>query len=1015
MFLNRGRAGFPRSPNRIRTTRDLQAKMSAGNPKSQALPEQPVSSPPSVNVTSTREALPAIPQFSYAQAAKGKAAPTRPMTHGNSPKTAEGESKRPASSDRGMGTADTDRSSVKRAVSEGRPPENRKKTDAVQHSIPSDRGDTPNVDHKAEGRVGVTSDATQKESHPSSPEYGTTSTSTLPKEDDGFTTGNGSSDSTWDKRSQSSGNEGKAAEKLESEEQPNLPIATTWDEEAPAPPQLKEAPPPMINFWQQRKEAQDAKSKIKQPPVQAPKTTNNPSVLRMVNGVAKSTDSPVEVRKPEFRKKTKNAPEERASEANVRAGHKESKARNTEDGKSTASSMAPPPPPGDAMSWPTPESAVSEERKKSYNQPKQDDAEKEKDTAQSSKSSGKKGWTTVPFVPTAVFNTPLPPARRGGRGPPGTSRDNQPRGRPNGAGAGANTAEKFNSSTFATAGPSSGNDRKSSAPTASTTNSLKSKRASSAGAVTSKDQRRPGDVDSTGVRNENGAEGTPNGHPRRTSTNESRRPTGVPVPATPQINKSAGRPPKPENGSPSAPVPGQDRPKEGLQQNDTFEVPPQSRASGAERRSEGSIRQSDLPKELQGNLAGRERGDDRPTRGRGGHRGRGGANQAQYNNSVSNGHAYANGQAYQYPQGFGPQPRSFSNHERIPSQSQAPYYGAPSTPHRSLRSTSRSHYNNPYMSAGGRFSHNANPGPSHLPNIQTDLANMSMYQPGAQGIMSAIPYNPYEEQVTLFDMVTMQMEYYFSLDNLCKDMFLRKHMDSQGYVFLGVLAGFNRIVALTQDVEMIRYVCLNSHKIEFKPGQMWADGRDRLRARESWKSFVLNMDQRDPSAQSDGPTPAPAQSSEQAHGADDRQNLSPRSNASSGTAEFPPYQSLNAIAPSTTSATAHEPMVNGNYNHTQTPLSAAVSEFSPSAHSHTSRRFASPDPRSQDTKPFTDEDVQHLQIFVRQPINSAIPPFHSASSRTFSNGSIDSRNITEEVSKSTERQSRPANGDVFER
>lgn len=990
--------------------------MSAGNSESQALPEQPVSSPPSVSAKSTREALPAIPQFSYAQAAKGKAAPTQPMTHNNSPNTAQGEPKRPASSDRGMGTAETDRSSVKRAASEGRPPENRKNTDAIEHSVSSDKGEGPNADQKGEGLVGVTSVATHKESHPSSPEYGTTSTSTLPKEDDGFTTGNGSSDSTWDKRSQSSGNDGKAAEKLESEEQPSLPIARAWDEEAPAPPSLKEAPPPMINFWHQRKEAQDAKSKIKQPTAQTPKAASNPGALALSNGVAKSTESTAETRKPESKKKTKNATEERTNEANVRAGNKESKARNTEEGRSTAPSVAPPPPPGDAMSWPTPESAVSEERKKSYNQPKQDDIEKEKDTAQPSKSSGKKGWTTVPFVPTAVFNTPLPPARRGGRGPPGTSRDGQPRGRPNVAGA--NTAEKFNSSTFATAGPSNGSDRKSSAQTASPANSLKSKRASSAGAIASKDQRRPGDVHGTEVRKEAGAEETPYGYPRRTSTNESRRPAGVPVPATPQINKSAGRVPKPENGSPTSPtalVPGQDQPNEGIQQNGTFELPPHSRASGPERRSEGSIRQTDLPKDLQGNHASRERGDDRATRGRGGHRGRGGANQAQYNSPVSNGHAYGNGQAYQYPQGFGPQPRSFSNHERVPSQSQGPYYGAPSTPHRSLRSTSRSHYNNPYMSAGGRFSHNTNPGPSHLPNIQTDLANMSMYQPGAQGIMSAIPYNPYEEQVTLFDMVTMQMEYYFSLDNLCKDMFLRKHMDSQGYVFLGVLAGFNRIVALTQDVEMIRYVCLNSQKIEFKPGQLWADGRDRLRARESWKKFTLNMDQRDPSAQSDGPTPAPAHSSEQTHGADDRQNLSPRSNASSGTAEFPPYQSLNAIAPSTTSATAHEPMINGNYTSTQTPLSAAVSEFSPSAHSHTSRRFASPDPRSGDTKPFTDEDVQHLQIFVRQPINSAIPQFHSASSRTFSNGSIDGRNIPEELSKSTERQSRPTNGEVFER
>jgi la-related protein 1 len=93
-------------------------------------------------------------------------------------------------------------------------------------------------------------------------------------------------------------------------------------------------------------------------------------------------------------------------------------------------------------------------------------------------------------------------------------------------------------------------------------------------------------------------------------------------------------------------------------------------------------------------------------------------------------------------------------------------------------------------------------------------------------------------------------EYYFSLDNLCKDMYLRKHMDSQGFVTLTIIADFNRIKALCQDLELLKFVCQQSHNIEYRLG---ADGQDRLRKREGWEKWVLEMAQRDPSAQNDGP------------------------------------------------------------------------------------------------------------------------------------------------------------------
>ena len=624
----------------------------------------------------------------------------------------------------------------------------------------------------------------------------------------------------------------------------------------------------------------------------------------------------------------------------------------------------------------------------------------------------------MPFVPTAVFNTPLPQSRRGGRGPPGGGREAGPRGRHNtGNINGTERPNNSNSSTNQTLVASGDKGKALGNSLASSSNIPKPKRASSAGPISTKEQRKLGNAPGVEKRKESNFEDANPGQTRRTSINESRRPPPAPFPVTPQIGRSTGRASLNGNAPLSSQTPNRNHENENQSQTAMDEAPPHLKNAAPERRSEGSIRSSELAKDFYGSVPNRERGEERTTRGRGGgHRGRGNANHNAYNGHLPTGYSYANGHSHQYQQSLGSQPRSFSNHERIPSQPQVGFFG-PSPPHRSFRSTSRSHYNAGFMSSGGRFSNGPNQGPSHLPSIQTDLANMSAFQNGGQGVMSAMPFDdPYMQQITLFDMVTTQMEYYFSLDNLCKDMFLRKHMDSQGYVFLSVLASFNRIVQLTTDIELIRYVCLNSQKIEFRPGSLWQDSRDRLRARQDWHKFVLSQEQRDPSAQIDAPTPAQQyRNPESTHNFDDRHEISPRSMAANGPLNFG-YQPLDAMLPSSNHANTANSLTNGDGAiANQPPLSAAVSEFAPSVHSHSNRRFASPDLRLHETKAFTDEEVQNLQILVRQPINSTLPPFHSASSRTFSNGSIDGRNINDELSKFAERQPRSVNGDVFEK
>ena len=84
-----------------------------------------------------------------------------------------------------------------------------------------------------------------------------------------------------------------------------------------------------------------------------------------------------------------------------------------------------PPPVGDSESWPTPDTATSEERRKSATFEKADKL----DNKPNGSKSHTKQWTHVPYVPSVVFETQLPPAaaRRGGR-PGNRGRDGTGRG-----------------------------------------------------------------------------------------------------------------------------------------------------------------------------------------------------------------------------------------------------------------------------------------------------------------------------------------------------------------------------------------------------------------------------------------------------------------------------------------------------------------------------------------------------------------------------------------------------------
>lgn len=64
---------------------------------------------------------------------------------------------------------------------------------------------------------------------------------------------------------------------------------------------------------------------------------------------------------------------------------------------------------------------------------------------------------------------------------------------------------------------------------------------------------------------------------------------------------------------------------------------------------------------------------------------------------------------------------------------------------------------------------------------------------------------------------------------------------------------------LTTDLELIKFVCLQSEELEVR---LAADGKDKIRRKEGWEKWVLSIEERDPSAQNDGP-----RETEQSHSA----------------------------------------------------------------------------------------------------------------------------------------------------
>lgn len=76
-----------------------------------------------------------------------------------------------------------------------------------------------------------------------------------------------------------------------------------------------------------------------------------------------------------------------------------------------------------------------------------------------------------------------------------------------------------------------------------------------------------------------------------------------------------------------------------------------------------------------------------------------------------------------------------------------------------------------------------------------------------------------------------QIDYYFSSDNLCRDVFLRNNMDEKGWVPISLIAGFNRVRQLTTSIDFILDTLRLSTVVEVQG--------DKVRKRNDWMNWVL--------------------------------------------------------------------------------------------------------------------------------------------------------------------------------
>eukprot|EP00257_Ricinus_communis_P022368 XP_015582075.1 la-related protein 1C [Ricinus communis] len=83
----------------------------------------------------------------------------------------------------------------------------------------------------------------------------------------------------------------------------------------------------------------------------------------------------------------------------------------------------------------------------------------------------------------------------------------------------------------------------------------------------------------------------------------------------------------------------------------------------------------------------------------------------------------------------------------------------------------------------------------------------------------------------LQQQIMTQIEYYFSNENLIRDIFLRQNMDDQGWVPIILIASFKKVLNLTDNIQLILESVRNSSILEVQV--------DKVRRQNDWMRWVM--------------------------------------------------------------------------------------------------------------------------------------------------------------------------------
>lgn len=945
--------------------------------------------------------------FSYAQAARGTSAPASqaPSSKVTSGAATPANSVSLEASSGGNWADDVEENEVSKAVE--------------TPNVESHDGEVAQLKDSAITRTKMEEKLSNGTPESASPLHtGSSTASTTTRDDSPSAPTGSSSDITWESKSQASEpawiverkerqNGSHGSDDTAKPERKGKKNASTPKEE-PKAVVLQEALPPTVNPWQKR--AEDAKAKT----VPIPKPTTASPDSAPVQKENQQPPAPVQ-RKPkpasisqrqdsshtaESPPKTNATSTKRTDEVRItnRQSSKPSAASSrTETGATksgTPQSRSLPnltstlPPVKDETSWPTPDTVQDKERKDA---PEKESEEKRDDDNTPSAKRKKSEWKPMAVTPNVIWETssmneprerkPRPAgSERGGRG--GT----RGRGSVRGGAAAVNGGDRrtvrsspppakseadhaSRNSTNTTERDEITSSTKQSASTAPASRGPVSESAAplSQAKVTNDASTQ---VDDMNVRSEARRARSPKKSAAAQSAEGDEIPTPAPIP-----RKKSFTTPAADSG-------------------DRTRADPPVRLVATENRKES--RNGDVFRDPTWTGPGRGSGGKRGGRGRGGN----GVNARE----PPHGHPYGNGFQNDFnghpSYGVPPSPSAYGrgNHHHF---SYPPGHARGGWSRGGARSNSipiETYYSRfvpqPF---GGNSSHMSSPN-GYVPG----MSEFSPMQP-----LSAIMPSPQEAQEQLLMIVTVQLEYYFGVENLIRDIFLRKHMDSQGFVFLDFIAGFNRLKSLTSDKDLLKLACLNSEAIEIRVGD---DGKERLRKREGWQQFVRPIEERDSSAQTDGPQqlqrPERPQLSMPNGALHFQGPYSAGPQAMHQRMNHRSYDSgmMNGFAPQFVpngdfNGSAYSDSFNGEERRGRSAKSPiyenGVGPTDPSFSSTEDEANLEPDV-------FPDEQMSALGIVVKLSEQQA--PYHTAASRTFSNGSIDSRSIASELDKAADSE-----------